>query len=199
MNGEDSTPPDPISWKRTLAAGALLGIAGVVLFGVIHAWTIEPIWTRLFAGLLFAIPAGIATAWSFQELARARGSRAGWTFGLLFGVIIWLTLLPMTAFAVWLRLSGLRSRLGGMEGAVELAIAALTAFAVAYALGKSRRAAVAFAVSLVGLVLAMAGPVAVTMGPGARALFAAFLPLYAITGLLLTAAFRGRLRDASGS
>jgi hypothetical protein len=66
---------------------------------------------------------------------------------------------------------------------------------VAYAWGRSRRAAIAFAVTMVGLVLAMAGPVAVTMGPSARALFAAFVPLYAVTGLLLAAAFRGRLGD----
>jgi hypothetical protein len=185
--------------KRTLATGTLLGIVGVGLFGAIHAWLIEPIWARLLGGLLFAIPAGIATTWCFVEMAKARGSRVGWRYGLFFGVVIWLALVPMTVFAAWLRVAGLRGRLDGVEEVLELAISAVTGFAVGLALGRSRRAAIAFAVGVAGLVLAMAGPIPVTNSRRALALFAAFLPLYIVTGLLLAAAFKAVLPETNTS
>jgi hypothetical protein len=185
------------SWQRTLAAGAGLGIVGLILFGVIHALVIEPIWTRLLPGLLFAVPAGIATAWCFADLAGRRRDGGGWRYGLLFGTVIWLTLVPMTAFAAWLRVSGLRHHLGAADVPLMLAIAALTALAVGYGLGRNRRSAIAFAACIVSLVLAMAGPIPVTNGPRSFALFVAFLPLYLIAGLLLAAIIRGRRPRAS--
>src|SRR5690349_6730334 len=103
--------------RRALLEGGLLGVFGVLAFGAVHAWAIVPIWDRLAHGLPFAVAAGAAIAWAFEGW---RGN--GITSGLGFGLLLWLTLAPMTGFASWLRLSGLHSTTADWELVAECAI-----------------------------------------------------------------------------
>ena len=123
MRGERGAP----TLRASLVAGAGIGFLGVALFGLVHALAIVPIWTRLSGGIPFGVAAGIAMGWALFELRAAgrcdRGARAG----LLFGILLWSTLLPMTALTVWLREAGLHSSQHHWELPVELLLVALTA------------------------------------------------------------------------
>jgi hypothetical protein len=187
---------------RIAIASVVLAVAGTALFGTLHAWLIEPIWRRLPGGLPFALLAGVGMTWCFLELV-ARGVLSGRiASGALFGASIWVALLPMTAFAAFLRVSGLRSRLGGFEAAAELLVAAATGVAVGFAVARSWRVALAAGACLAAVVLAMAGPIAVTVGPRHRHLFIGFLPIYVAAGAALSILMRGtasRERPAAAS
>lgn len=52
-----------------LIAGALAGIAGLLVFLVIHHFWITPIWFILPLGLVIAALGGIAAGWSYHELS----------------------------------------------------------------------------------------------------------------------------------
>jgi len=51
-----------------LSAGVLSGIAGLLVFLVIHHFWIRPIWFILPVGLLMAAAGGIAVGWAYSEL-----------------------------------------------------------------------------------------------------------------------------------
>jgi hypothetical protein len=193
-----------MSGVRIAAGGALLGVFGVLAFGTVHALLIMPIWGRLAGGLPFTIAAGTALAWAYREFSRSRPRRV--TTGIAFGAIVWLSLLPMTAFALWLRRSGLRPSFGDAEIAIELILAAASgALAVWLAAAKtatgnasvtacvsagwlacrSRMGALTMAIAMPVLTAAMAGPVPAGNSVRAAALFATFLPIYLAAGAVL--------------
>lgn len=189
-------------WRRLAIASLVLAIAGTALFGTLHAWVIEPIWRRLPGGVPFALVAGVGMTWCYSELV-ARGLLSGRIAGgALFGAAIWVALLPMTAFAAFLRVSGLRSRLGDVELAADLLIVAATGVAVGFAVSRSWRVALAAGACLITVVLAMAGPIAVTVGATHRYLLMGFLPIYVAAGAGLAILMRGaesRDRPAAAS
>ncbi len=73
-----------------LAAGALSGIAGLLVFLVIHHFWILPIWFVLPLGLVIAIAGGVAVGWAYAELAPSLPPRPWTSLSLvaLIGVIL---------------------------------------------------------------------------------------------------------------
>jgi len=61
-----------------LIAGALSGIAGLVVFLVIHHFWIRPIWFILPLGLVIAAAGGLAVGWAYGELLPGLPARP-WT------------------------------------------------------------------------------------------------------------------------
>ena len=54
--------------NAALTAGAFSGIAGLLVFLVIHHFWIRPIWFILPVGLAFAAGGGLAVGWAYSEL-----------------------------------------------------------------------------------------------------------------------------------
>lgn len=185
-----STGPVPRHWPIYLATTVGLAVGGTFLFGLMHALLIEPIWRRLVGGLPFALLAAVGMTWCYAELVARRIVPQGIGGGVLFGAGLWLALLPMTAVAAVIRVSGVRASLGSGEPVVEIAVAALSGAAIGYPLSRSWRATLACAVCMTGVVLAMAGPIAVTVGSTQRRLLLAFLPLWVVAGVALSLAQR---------
>ena len=172
--------------RAQVVATLVLAVGGTLLFGVMHALLIEPIWRRLVGGLPFALVAAAGMTWCYSEVVSRRLLPGRAASGPLFGAVLWIALLPMTAVAATLRESGLRARLGGFEAGVELVVAAATGLLAGFAASRSWRLALASGVCMTAVVLAMAGPIAVTVGATHRYLFAAFLPLYVAAGAVLS-------------
>lgn len=170
-----------------LAVVALpLAGAGLLLFGLVHALLIVPIWRRLLGGAPFALLAAVSMTLAYTHL-RSTGhlsSRAG---GLLFGLGVWLSLFPVTAAGAWLRVSGLRRRFDWLEIPLEVVVAFATGAALGWWLLRRRRSALLLGACCVAVMLAMAGPIAVTNGKTPTMLFLAFLPIYLVAGILLDA------------
>ena len=60
-------PPDGRPWAAPVA-GALAGLAGVIVFLTLHAWWILPIWSVVPLGLAVAVIGGAATGWAYDLL-----------------------------------------------------------------------------------------------------------------------------------
>ncbi|HEU5103716.1 MAG TPA: hypothetical protein VFU22_32090 [Roseiflexaceae bacterium] len=150
--------------SAALVAGALAGVTGLLTFLVLHALWIIPIWFILPAGLLIAVCGGLAVGWAYAELLHRLPKRP-WTAVCVVSLI---TVILLPAFV----LAELRAPLFAITptGAVPsvptwvivarfggelLATATLGGGLVGGWLGRSRRAALATAVS--GFVFAL-GP-----------------------------------------
>jgi len=169
--------------RRVIISGAAAGVVGGVAFGIVHAMAIVPIWTQLARGLVPAVLAGIALAWAFDHLVRVRGWQSP-LHGAAFGLVMFATLVPATAFSNALRLAGIRAGdWPGTLGAVALAIA--SGAAAGWLLTHERKASAAVTVSTFVLTLASSGPIPVVNGPRAAWLFAGFIPICAAAGLML--------------
>lgn len=177
-------------WPIYLATTVGLAVGGTLLFGTLHALLIEPIWPRLVGGLPFALLAAGGMTWSHAELVARRIVPAGVGGGALFGAGLWVALLPMTAVAAAIRVSGVRASLGSAEPIVEIGVAALTGSAIGYSASRSWRVTLACAVCMTVVILAMAGPIAVTVGSTQRKLLLGFLPVYMAAGVALSLALR---------
>ena len=94
-------------WKPFLAAGALVGVVGVGVFGLVHAVIIVPIWSKLLGGIPFGVGAGLVMGWAFWELRSGGRWRATAGGGFAFGLLMWVTLIPMTAFGAVVRATGI--------------------------------------------------------------------------------------------
>jgi hypothetical protein len=172
-------------------AGAAIGLLGVVLFGAAHAVIILPIWTRLLGGVPFAVVGGLAMGWALFEL-QATSRSPGIVFsGLAFGFLVWLTLLPMTAFTVLVRVAGLHKNEGYWEMTVELLLATGAGVLLGRLLRHDWPPAVAMGTASLAVALAQAGPIPVVNSARAAWLFAALGVIYLASGLAL-----GRLAPA---
>lgn len=69
-----------------LVAGALSGLAGLLVFLVIHHFWITPIWFILPVGLVLAIGGGLAVGWAYGELLPGLPPRP-WTFPAMVALI----------------------------------------------------------------------------------------------------------------
>jgi hypothetical protein len=87
-----ATPIEP-AW----AAGASAGIAGLLVFLVLHHIWIVPIWFILPIGAVVAIGGGLAVAWAYEEMA-SQLPRRPWTAPAIVGVIA-VILLPSIVLA----------------------------------------------------------------------------------------------------
>lgn len=78
--------------NTTLIAGIAAGIAGLLVFLIIHHLWITPIWFILPLGLIIAAAGGVAVGWAYGELLPFLPPRP-WTV-LTMMALIWATLLP---------------------------------------------------------------------------------------------------------
>jgi hypothetical protein len=83
--------------KASLLAGAFSGVAGLIVFLVIHHFWIMPIWFILPIGLLIAALGGVAVGKAYQELL-PRLPRRPWRAVSMVGLIITI-LLPSIVLA----------------------------------------------------------------------------------------------------
>ena len=169
--------------RAVIISGAAAGFVSVVSFGIVHAMAIVPIWAQLARGLVPAVLAGIALAWAFDRLERVRGWH-GALHGVAFGLIMFATLAPPTAFSNALRLAGVRAGdWPGTLGAVAFAIA--SGASAGWLLSRERKTSIAFAVATFVLTLASSGPIPVVNSARAAWLFAGFIPICAAAGFML--------------
>ena len=160
-----------------LIAGAVTGLLGVALFGVIHAAIISPIWTSLPGGIPFGVVAGLAIGWAFYE-RREPARNVGVIHALAFGLLLWATLLPMTLFGVIVRATGIHGQDDTWEVALALVLTIGTAVTVGRLISGRWRAALALGVASLALTLAQAGPIPVMNSRRAASLFAALGAVY---------------------
>jgi hypothetical protein len=182
-----------------LVAGGLIGLLGVVLFGAAHAVVIVPIWSRLFGGVPFGLSAGVAMGWALFELRAAGRFTSAPLSGLGFGVLLSVTLLPMTTVSVLLRETGFHSTDDTWETILEVLLAVMMGGAVGWVMTHQKRPALALAVASLGLALAQGGPIPVTNSIRAARLMAAVSLLYPFCGLALALLVSVRTRCRRGS
>ena len=173
--------------KSHLIAGAITGLFGVAVFGLVHHIIIEPIWDRLATGIPFGLVGGLAMGWAFFEIRRAGRIHAGLWGGPAFGLVLWLTLAPMTAVGAYFRAAGMHGNVGDLEMAVELLLAVGAGSLAGGLLTRRWRPALAVGVATLTLALVMGGPIPVLNSARAGRLFAAFALLYPLCGLALAA------------
>ena len=176
--------------RRVVTVGSIVGLVGAVSFAAVHALAIQPIWTRIPGGMVQAVPVGIALAWAFDHLARVRGWRTA-SDGARFGALLFLALVPATAFSNALRLAGIHA--GDWPGTLgSLAIAAGAGWCAGWTLTRDTRASWAFTVATIVLTIGASGPIPVVNGPRAAWLFVGFIPICVLAGIA-TAVARRRL------
>ena len=125
--------------------------------------------------------------WALYELrAAGRWAATAWN-GLAFGLLLWLTLFPMTAFGALTRATGIHGQDDSWELVVELLLAFGAGALAGWLSGRQWRPAFAVGATSVGLALAMGGPIPVTNSARAALLFAAFGVIYPFCGLSLVA------------
>ena len=146
---------------------------------------IVPIWDRLAGGLPFAFVAMIAITWTYAELRRSGRLRANLRDALIFGALLWLSILPTTTVGVIFRVTGFHRRIESVEIALGLAIAAATGALLARVFRLTRRLQIAAAVLIVVLVTTMSGPIPVSNGRRPALLLLGFLPLYLVASTSL--------------
>src|SRR3970040_1395800 len=72
--------------RETLIAGAISGIAGLLVFLTIHHFWIRPIWFILPPGLVIAALGGLAVGWSYAEIQNGLPLRP-WTSLAVFALV----------------------------------------------------------------------------------------------------------------
>jgi len=166
-----------------LIAGALTGLLSVALFGVIHAVIIVQIWTRLSGGIPFAVGAGLAIGWAFYELRARLNARV--IGALVFGFLLWATLIPMTLFGVIVRATGIHGQDDAWEVVIELVLTFSTGVTAGRLISGRWRAALALGMASLALTLAQAGPIPVMNSGRAASLFAALAVVYLVCMIAL--------------
>jgi hypothetical protein len=169
----------------TLVAGGATGLFAVGFFGLSHALLIVPIWSRLAGGVPFGVLSGVALGWAYWEFRSLRAKEPVWRRGLHFGMLTWFTILPATAFGALVRNLGMHSPESVWEPAVVTVLALGSGGAIGYFLEHRLRAAAAGAAAALSLCLAMAGPVPITTSLRAALLFASFLVIIPLCGVLI--------------
>jgi len=167
--------------QRVIICGTIVGLVGDVSFATVHALAILPIWTRIPGGMIQAAPVGIALVWAFDHFARTRGWRTA-AHGAIFGAVLFLALVPGTAFSNALRLAGIHA--GEWPGTLaSLAIATASGWSAGWFLTRERRASRAMAIATAVLTIGASGPIPVVNGPRAVWLFVGFIPICVFAGV----------------
>ena len=183
--------------KLSLLAGVATGLVGVIIFATVHALLIAPIWGSLLRGLPVAVIGGPAAAWAFEEIRAAGRLSTRLRDGLLFGGLLWLTLVPMNAFDVLLRKTGMRTAMGDWEVLVSVIFALAGGALAGWVLTRGRRGVIAGGLATLVLAMAMGGPIPITATPRAAGLFASFLAIYILSGTVLVVIRAGLARATS--
>lgn len=171
------------SLKASLIAGGLAGIAGLLVFLVIHHFWIMPIWFILPVGVVIAAAGGLAVGWAYSELLPGLPGRP-WTI-FAWAALVSLTLAPAAVLAQLrppaFTPTGVLNM--SLEGAVIIFMrdllftATLTGGLLGWLIGRTRRAALATA--LAGFAFAL--------GPGHNVPFLGNTPVTGKGILLLLA------------
>lgn len=177
---------------RIVVVGCLLGFAGLGLFAGLHALVVKPVWSELAMGVPFVIAIGIAVTWAYHEFVKAVPTGACTTGGMRFGALIWLSALPATALATWMR-ARVSSSGASLPGWVDWASAALALAGGALALWsvtRSRRAAAAGAAAALVLLALMGGPLPIVRGGRVLELWFGLFVLETLAGALLAQLYK---------
>jgi hypothetical protein len=165
---------------RIAGEGAIVGAVGAVSFAAVHAALILPIWARIPSGMIQAVPVGVGFAWAFDRVGRARA----WSLpahGAAFGAVMFLTLMPGTAFANAMRLAGVGA--GGWPVTIAtLILAAGSGWYAGRSLTQDAAASRAVAIATVVLTFGASGPVPVVNSVRAAWLFVGFIPICVLAG-----------------
>jgi hypothetical protein len=178
--------PDP-EFVRSLAAGLITGLVGIIFFAIAHHMLIEPIWTRLGGGIPFALAGGAAMAWAFHELKSSGRFSFTSLDGALFGLLLWTNLIPVTLIASLLRKEGIRSRMGNWDTVSDVAVVFITGAIAGWLLTRAWRPTLVLGTGMGVLLLVMAGPIPIVNSLRATCLFLAFLVIYPASGVVLIA------------
>jgi hypothetical protein len=150
--------------NAALIAGTVAGVAGLLVFLVLHALWVLPIWFILPIGLVLAVIGGLAVGWAYAEIQHGLPPRP-WTIPAVVALIA-VILLPAMVLAEMreplfaLTAMGAVLSVGTSVVVVRFVLellltAAVTGYLVGGWVGRTRRAAVATAVA--GFVFAL-GP-----------------------------------------
>jgi hypothetical protein len=152
-----------------LIPGIVVGIGALLAFGLVHAWLIVPIWSRLAGGIPVALFTGVALACAFGRVAHVRGWHSP-VHGLTFGVYMFGTLVPATAVDAWLRTNGMRLGDTTPGMAAGIALFALSGFLVGWVFSRDRTTALVCAVAALALMAVAGGPLPIGRSPRAAGL-----------------------------
>ena len=145
----------------------------------------------MIGGLVFGVIAGAAAGWAYAELEPAASLRSG----LVYGMLLWLSVVPVTLTNAALRSNGFAIEHRAMTDAIAIVLAVAGGVAVGWLRRRTWHATVACAVAAVVLTLAMGGPVPV--GRSVRAVEILFAVLVAaLIGGAIVGMLEPRLRRA---
>ena len=145
--------------RATVIAGAIAGLAAGLVFAGAHALIITPIWNRMIGGLVFGVLAGAAAGWAYGELSR--DEEASVRSGLAFGVMLWLSVVPVTLTNAALRANGFAYAHRDITDAIAVTLAVAGGLTLGWLRARRRRAMIACAVAALVVTMAMGGPVPV--------------------------------------
>jgi hypothetical protein len=173
---------------RDALAGALAGLAGLVVFTLLHVLLVGPLWFLLAVGLLPALLGGAVVGLAFREVERAlpQGLRGGAAYGGL----LWLTLGPLEVVALE------RGPLPGVDPLqamrvvpIEVLLAPLAGLLLGIAWARAPRPALALAIAALVLAIPVSGTLlalgASRIGPP---IFVGMAVVDVVAGVVLAAA-----------
>jgi uncharacterized membrane protein len=149
-----------VNRRSAVLAGALAGLTAGFAFAGAHAFIITPIWSRMFGGLVFGTIAGTASGWAYAEIQPESSLRSG----LLFGILLWLSIVPVTLVNSGLRTTGFAHAHETITDTIGIVFAIAGGVTLGWLRARRRRAMIACAVAAVVLTLAMGGPVPIVNG-----------------------------------
>jgi hypothetical protein len=170
---------------RLTVCGLLLGAAGLLLFGTVHAIVIVPIWNRLVRGGLFAVIVGLLVTWTYHEYRQVRSSPQGAGAGVRFGALLWLAGLPAMVLGFGMRLKSTPGPVHWLVDVATVGLAALGGAALLWSLTRTRRGALAGGFALGVLLAYNGGPMPIEVRSRALGLPVGYLMIEAIGGALL--------------
>ena len=170
---------------RLTVCGLLLGAAGTVLFGTVHAIVIVPIWSRIVRGGLFAVIVGILVTWAYHEYRKVRSSPQGAGAGVRFGALLWLAGLPAMVLGFGMRLKSTPGPVHWWVDVATVGLAALGGGALLWRLTRTRRGALAGGIALGVLMAYNGGPMPLDDRSRALGLPVGYLVIETIGGALL--------------
>lgn len=104
-------------------AGALGGVAATVVFTVVHALLINPIWFALPAMLVAGAVCGLCIAWSYRRVVEVPSRRSWWLYNLQY--LVMFVLLGLVSLVVFDPVTTIPALLAAREPPRELIARAL--------------------------------------------------------------------------
>lgn len=173
-----------LRWQL-LFAGALTGLLAVLFFGIIHAATLVPIWNRLLGGIPFCLITGLSIGWLRFEMQVDGKLPKGIKKDMVFGLLIWMSLIPISLLGLLLRKSAMHNTESSWEVVFESFLAFASGIICGYLITKRFRFILAFGITSLSLALTQAGPVAFGNNTRSAWFFLALGMIYIISGFVI--------------